>query len=376
MPWFRAGEKILIFNYLFNRWSYISNGMPITLHSKLTFVARPLRHAASALFVAALTALAASRGEAAAPVTLLNVSYDVTREFYREYNPVFEAHWKALGGGAVTVNQSHGGSSKQARAVIDGLEADVVTMNQSTDIDAIAEQKLLSPDWAQKFPDNAAPFTTTIFFLVRKGNPKGIKDWSDLVRPGVQVIIPNPKTSGNGRYSYLAAWGYALQTGDHDKTKAREFVKALFANVPVLDTGGRGATTTFAQRGIGDVLLTFENEVQLAISELGADKFEVVVPSVSVLAEVPVAVVDSVVDRRGTRKVAEEYLRYHFSDEGQELAAKHHFRPRSTSVLQKHQAEFPALKLLTIEEIAGSWKLALEVHFADGGVFDQITTRK
>ncbi len=339
-------------------------------------VARPLRRAVPALFAAALAVLAVTPGEAAAPVSLLNVSYDVTREFYREFNPAFEAHWKAQGGGPLTINQSHGGSSKQARAVIDGLEADVVTMNQSTDIDAIADKKLLAADWTQKLPDNAAPFTSTIFFLVRKGNPKGIKDWPDLVRQGVQVIIPNPKTSGNGRYSYLAAWGYALQAGGGDKTKAREFVKALFANVPVLDTGGRGATTTFAQRGIGDVLLTFENEVQLAIAELGADKFEVVVPSVSVLAEVPVAVVDTVVDRHGTRKLAEEYLRYHFSDEGQEIAARHHFRPRSSAVLQKHQAEFPALKLLTIEEIAGSWKQALDVHFADGGVFDQISAQK
>lgn len=308
----------------------------------------------------------------AAETTILNVSFDVTREFYQDYNSAFAAHWQANGGNPLEIRQSHGGSSKQVRAVLDGLEADVVTMNQSTDIDILAEKKLVAPDWNQKFPHHAAPFTSTILFLVRKGNPKAIKDWGDLVRPGVQVIQPNPKTSGNGRYSYLAAWGYAWETNHHDESNARAFVKALFANVPVLDTGGRGATTTFAQRGIGDVLLTFENEVWLTIKELGADRFEVVVPSVSIVAEAPVAVVEPVAERHGTLKVAEEYLRYHYSDEGQELAAKHYFRPQTEAILQKHRAQFPELKLFTVEEVSGSWKAALATHFADGGIFDQI----
>ena len=313
-------------------------------YSTLAWLVGLLHGVAVSLCLAVAVSLLSSPAEAIGSTTLLNASFDVTREFYQDFNRAFDTHWKSLGGEPVTINQSHGGSSKQARAVIDGLEADVVTMNQSTDIDALSEKKLVAPDWKQKFPNNAAPFSSTILFLVRKGNPKAIKDWPDLVRPGVQVILPNPKTSGNGRYSYLAAWGYALNAGNRDEQKAREFVKALFANVPVLDAGGRGATTTFAQRGIGDVLLTFENEVHLTIAELGADKFDIVVPSVSVLAEAPVAVVDTVVDKRGTRKIAEDYLRYHFSDEGQELAAKHYFRPCSPAILHKISSTVSCVK--------------------------------
>ncbi len=329
---------------------------------------RPLQRLvthAAALLIAA---------NAYAETTLLNASYDVAREFYSNYNKAFAEHWKAKSGKEIALNQSHGGSSKQARAVLDGLEADVVTMNQSTDIDLLVKGGLVKEGWTQRFPHNAAPYTSTILFLVRKGNPKGIKDWNDLVREEVKVIIPNPKTSGNGRYSYIAAWAYALQDGD--EAKAKEFVKKLFANVPVLDSGGRGATTSFAQRGIGDVLLTFENEVQLTLRELGKDQLEVVVPSVSILAEAPVAVVDKVVDKRGTRAAAEEYLNYLYSEQGQELIAAHYFRPQSEAVLKKHADLFPTLKLVTIDEVAGGWANALKVHFADGGIFDQIYTKK
>ncbi len=331
---------------------------------------RFLRHLLSVGFAA--TALASA---VAAESTLLNASYDVTREFYLDFNKSFATDWKARTGENVEINQSHGGSSKQARAVLDGLDADVVTMNQSTDIDILADKGLLSKEWTKKFPDNAAPYSSTILFLVRKGNPKSIKDWNDLVKEGVQVIIPHPKTSGNGRYSYIAAWGYALGA-ERDEAAAREFVKKLFANVPVLDAGGRGATTTFVQRGIGDVLLTFENEVNLAVRELGPDKFDIVVPSVSVLAESPVAVVDTVAKKHGTTKLAEAYLTHLYSPEGQELVAKHFFRPRSADVLKKHADTFPELKLLTIDEIAGGWRNALKVHFSDNGIFDQIYDKK
>lgn len=312
-----------------------------------------------------------------AGTTLLNASYDVTREFYKEYNPLFAKHWQAATGEAVAINQSHGGSSKQARSVADGLEADVVTFNQATDIDFLAQQGgLVAPDWARKFPHDAAPFTSTIVFVVRKGNPKGIKDWSDLVKPGVSVIIPNPKTSGNGRYSYLAAWGYARTAPGGSDATAKVFVGQLFKNVPVLDTGGRGATTTFVQRGLGDVLLTFENEAFLTQKEFGADKVEIIWPAVSVLAETPVAVVDKVVDRHGTRKQAEAYLQYLYSPEGQELAAQHFLRPQTPEVLAKHSDKFKAIKTLTIAEIAGGWPQAQQQHFADGGVFDQIYNSK
>lgn len=307
-----------------------------------------------------------------ADATLLNVSYDVTREFYKDFNPAFQKYWKAKSGETVTINQSHGGSSKQARSVADGLEADVITMNQANDIDILHERGNLIPaDWAKRLPNGSAPYTSTSVFLVRKGNPKNIRDWDDLVKPGVQVIIPNPKTSGNGRYTYLAAWGYVLKKGGNE-AKAREFVGQLFGNVPVLDAGGRGATTTFTQRDIGDVLVTFENEVTLIQKEIGADKFDVVYPSVSIVAENPVTVVDKVVDKKGTRKVAQAYLEYLYSDEGQELAAKHYFRPRNEAIAKKYAASFRPIGLFTVDEVFGGWQKAQKTHFDDGGFFDQI----
>ncbi|MGV3534177.1 MAG: sulfate ABC transporter substrate-binding protein, partial [Chthoniobacteraceae bacterium] len=321
----------------------------------------------------ALTVFAVSAAEAA--TSLLNVSYDVTREFYKEVNPAFAVKWKAQTGEEITIKQSHGGSSKQVRSVLDGLQADVVTMNQATDLDALVPAKLVAADWAKKFPNGAAPYTSTIVFVVREGNPKGIKDWNDLVKEGVQVIIPNPKTSGNGRYSYLGAWGHALLSSGGKEAVAREFVGKLFKNVPVLDTGGRGATTTFAQRRIGDVLLTFENEAVLTLLELGEGKLDVITPKASILAAAPVAVVDKVVDKKGTRKAAEAYLNFLYTPEGQELAAKHHLRPTDPEILAKHQKSFPAIKLFTIEEIAGGWPKAQKTHFDDGGVFDQIYLR-
>jgi sulfate transport system substrate-binding protein len=319
------------------------------------------------LLLAALVAGPALAEEA----SLLNASYDVTREFYNDYNPLFVKYWLAKSGEAVTVNQSHGGSSKQARAIIDGLDADVATMNQATDIDALAERHLVGRDWRARFANDSAPYWSTIVFLVRKGNPKAIKDWDDLVRADVSPVIPNPKTSGNGRYSYLAAWGYAAgRYGSEDK--AREFVGKLFKRVAVLDTGGRGATTTFVERGIGDVLLTFENEVYLIAKTLNPDDFDVVIPSVSIEADAPVAVVDRVADKKGTRAAAEAYLGHLWSDEAQRLIAKHYFRPRSAAILQENRAVFPALRLLTVEQIAGGWADAQKKHFSDGGVFDQI----
>lgn len=309
---------------------------------------------------------------ALADVQLLNVSYDVTREFYKDYNPAFAAYWKGRTGETVGINQSHGGSSKQARSVVDGLEADVITMNQANDIDLLAERGRLIPvDWAKRLPNNSAPYTSTTVFLVRKGNPKKIRDWDDLVKPGVSVIIPNPKTSGNGRYSYLAAWGYVIRKGGNE-AQAKDFVTRLFKNVPVLDAGGRGATTTFVQRGIGDALLTFENEVFLIQKELGGDGFDAVYPSISVLAENPVSVVDKVVDKRGTRKVAQAYLEFLYGEHGQELAARHYFRPRDPKVLARHQATFSKLELFTVDEVFGGWKKAQATHFNDGGSFDQI----
>jgi sulfate transport system substrate-binding protein len=307
----------------------------------------------------------------AAPVALLNVSYDVAREFYKDYNAAFIKHWKATAGEDVTVNQSHGGSSKQARAVIDGLEADVVTMNQSSDIDAIAERgKLLPADWAKRLPNNSAPTTSTTVILVRRGNPKGIKDWADLARPGVSVVIPNPKITGNGRYTYVAAWGAVIKSGG-TPAQAKELVQKIFANVPVFDGGGRAATTTFAQRGIGDALATFESEVNLIKAEFGGD-FDVVYPSWSILAENPVAVIDKVVDRKGTRKQAEAYLKYLWSDEAQEIAAKHQLRPRSAALLQKYAKDFPKVNLFTIDEVFGGWSKAQKEHFDDGATYDQI----
>lgn len=321
------------------------------------------------LAAAALAAITAS----AAETTLLNVSYDVTREFYKDFNTAFSTYWKERTGQELTINQSHGGSSKQARSVIDGLQADVVTMNQALDIDVLHERaKLIPKDWAARLPNHSVPNSSTILFVVRKGNPKKIKDWDDLIKPGVSVIIPNPKTSGNGRYSYLAGWGYALKQANGDEAKAREYVTKLFGNVPVLDAGGRGATTTFAQRDIGDVLLTFENEVALIQKEFGDGRLEVVAPSVSILAENPVVWVDKVVNKRGTEAVAKAYLEYLFSETGQELAAKHNFRPQSATVLARHANQFKKLELFTVDQVAGGWATAQKVHFADGGVFDQI----
>jgi sulfate transport system substrate-binding protein len=306
--------------------------------------------------------------------TLLNVSYDVSREFYKDYNAAFAAWWKAQGGGALTLNQSHGGSSRQARSVTEGLEADVITMNQANDIDILYERGQFVPaDWAKRFPDNSAPTTSVSVILVRKGNPQRISDWSDLGRAGVSVIIPNPKTSGNGRYTYLAAWGAALKTGATPAV-AQAQVEKIFANVPILDGGGRGATTTFAQRQIGDALVTFESEVPLIKREFGGD-YEVVYPSWTVLAENPVSVVDRVVDKRGTRKEAEAYLKYLWSDEGQEIAAKHHLRPRSAKVLGRYAAEFPKVQAFTVDEVFGGWKKAQTDHFDDGGLYDQVIAR-
>jgi len=309
---------------------------------------------------------------AAAQSTLLNVSYDPTREFYAEYNKVFAEHWKSQTGEALKVNQSHGGSGKQARSVIDGLEADIVTLALAYDIDAIAETGLIAKDWQGRLAQNSSPYTSTIVFLVRKGNPKGIKNWDDLTKPGVQVITPNPKTSGGARWNYLAAWGYALDKWNNDEAKAKEFLGEIFRNVPVLDTGARGSTITFTQRGIGDVLLSWENEAFLSIQELGADKLEIVVPSLTILAEPPVAVVDKVVDRRGTRKVAEAYVKFLYTDAGQEVAAKHFYRPRSEAVAARYADRFTKANLFTIDGKLGGWQAAQKKHFADGGLFDQI----
>jgi sulfate transport system substrate-binding protein len=307
-----------------------------------------------------------------ADLTLLNASYDPTRELYQQLNAAFATYWRQKSGRAVEVQQSHGGSAKQARAVIDGLEADVVTLALAYDIDALAERGLVASDWQKRLPQNSSPFTSTIVFLVRKGNPKGIKDWSDLVRPGVQVITPNPKTSGGARWNYLAAWAFALRQPGGSEAKARDFVALLYKNVPVLDSGARGSTTTFIRRGMGDVLLTWENEAVLSIHELGGEKVETVVPSQSILAEPPVAVVDNVVDRRGTRALAQAYLEYLYTPEGQEIAARNHYRPRLESVARRYAATFPRLSLVTIDEVCGGWPTAQRAHFADGGIFDQI----
>lgn len=309
---------------------------------------------------------------ALAATELLNVSYDVSREFYKELNPAFVKYWKDKTGETVSIKQSHGGSSKQARSVVDGLAADVITMNRSPDIDILYERgKLIPKDWQARLPNESAPTASTSVFLVRKGNPKKIKDWNDLVKSNVSVIIPNPKTSGNGKYSYLAAWGYVLKKGGSD-AEAKAFVAQLFKNVPVLDTGGRGATTTFAQREIGDVLLTFENEVSLIQEELGADKFEVVYPPLSILAENPVALVDKVVDKKKTRALAQAYLDFHYSEQGQAIAIHHHLRPQVPAVAAKHQADFPPIALFKVEELFGSWANAEKTHFVDGAIFDQI----
>jgi len=331
-----------------------------------------LRRSAGVLAIAGL--LTASLVLAnAKEIKLLNVSYDPTREFYQDFNAAFSKYWEGKTGNKVTVQQSHGGSGKQARSVIDGLEADVVTLALAYDIDVIAEKgRRLPPDWQKRLPNNSSPYTSTIVFLVRKGNPKQIKDWDDLVKPGVGVITPNPKTSGGARWNYLAAWGYALRKNNNNEAKAREFVTALFKNVPVLDVGARGATTTFVQRGIGDVLVAWENEALLSIKELGKGEFEIVVPSLSILAEPPVAWVDRVVKRHGTQAVAEEYLKYLYTPEGQEIAAKHYYRPRLVSVAQKYAETFPKVNLITIDEVFGGWQKAQKTHFNDGGEFDRM----
>ena len=305
-------------------------------------------------------------------IRLLNASYDPTRELYHEFNAAFGAFWKAKTGDVVTVQQSHGGSGKQARAVIDGLPADVVTLALAYDIDAIAARaKLFPANWQQRLPHNSSPYTSTIIFVVRKGNPKGIRDWDDLIKPGVSVVTPNPKTSGGARWNYLAAWGYALKHGQSE-AQARDFVARLFKNVPVLDTGARGATTTFAQRGVGDVLIAWENEAFLAVKEFGTGKFEIVVPSVSILAEPPVAVVDRVAKRKGNEAVAKAYLEFLYTAEGQTIAAKNYYRPRSEAVAAKFADVFPKLELFTIDEVFGGWGKAQKTHFDSGGVFDRI----
>ena len=313
----------------------------------------------------------------AAEVKLLNVSYDPTRELYQEYNAAFAKHWKAKHGDEVSISASHGGSGKQARAIIDGLEADVATLALAADIDALATKgELIPANWQSRLKHNSSPYTSTIVFLVRAGNPKGIKDWDDLVKPGVAVITPNPKTSGGARWNYLAAWGYGLKHNGNDQSKAQAFVAQLFGNVPVLDSGARGSTTTFTERGIGDVLITWENEAFLALKELGAEKYQIVVPSLSILAEPPVTVVDKNVDKHGTRKVAEAYLNWLYSAEGQEIAAKNYYRPTDEKIAKKYANQFPKLNLITIDKTFGGWTKAQKEHFGDGGVFDQIYTKK
>jgi sulfate/thiosulfate-binding protein len=324
------------------------------------------------IIAAAISAFALLQTAQAADITLLNVSYDPTRELYQDVNTAFAKEWKGKTGDNVKIKQSHGGSGKQARAVIDGLEADVVTLALAYDIDALAEHKLLAADWQKRLAHNSAPYTSTIVFLVRKGNPKGIKDWNDLIKPGVSVITPNPKTSGGARWNHLAAWGYALRQPGGNEAKAKDFLRKLYKNVPVLDSGARGATTTFVERGIGDVLIAWENEAYLAVKELGPTKFDIITPSVSILAEPPVAVVDKVADKHGTRKVAEAYLNYLYTDEAQDIIAKNYYRPATDKAAKKYASQFAKVKLFTIEQVAGGWTSAQKAHFADGGIFDQI----
>jgi sulfate/thiosulfate-binding protein len=353
--------------------------MPLTIATGATpeksIMARATSFATGASVALALAAgTGASLAGQSAPkaVTLLNVSYDPTRELYQDINTAFAAYWKGKAGQAVTVQQSHGGSGKQARAVIDGLPADVVTLALAYDIDAIADKGLIASDWQKRLPNNSSPYTSTIVLLVRKGNPKKIKDWDDLIRPDVSVVTPNPKTSGGARWNYLAAWGYALRRWGGDQAKARDFVAKLYHNVPVLDSGARGATTTFVERGIGDALIAWENEAILAQKELGQGKFEIVAPSVSILAEPPVTVVDKVANKRGTRAVAQGYLEFLYSEQGQEISAKHFYRPRLAAVAEKYAAQFPKVTLFTVDELFGGWRKAQATHFADGGIFDQL----
>ncbi len=321
------------------------------------------------LLVSALTVFSVS----AKSIKLLNVSYDPTRELYLDYNKAFAAYWKTQFGDEITISQSHGGSGKQARSVIDGLDADIVTLALAYDIDAIAEKSQLLPkNWQTLLPNNSTPYTSTIVLLVRKGNPKGIKDWDDLIKPGINVITPNPKTSGGARWNYLAAWGYALKKNNNDSAKARDFVTKLYKNVSVLDAGARGATTTFVQRRIGDVAISWENEALLAVKQLGKDKIEVITPSISILAEPPVAVIDRVAEKHGNGKAAKAYLSYLYSDEGQEIVAHNYYRPQSPKAAAKYASQFPKINLFTIDEVFHGWKSAQKIHFADGGVYDQI----
>ncbi len=332
-----------------------------------------IRNLLSGLVVAGLVA---GVSPAFAQGSLLNVSYDVARDFYKDYNPLFQKFWKEKSGESLELKQSHAGSSKQVRAVADGLEADVVTMNQASDVDFLVEKALVVKDYAKKFPTNASPYTSTMVFIVRKGNPKGLQDWSDLVKPGVQVILPHPKNTGNGRYSYLAAWGYALkQPGGSDAT-AQEFVGKLLKNAPLFASGGRDATTTFMQRKIGDVLVSFESEAELIAKEFGKGEFEVVYPSLSILTEFPVAIVEKTVDKKGTRKQAQAYLEYLWSKEGQEIAAQNYLRPRDAETLKKYAAQFPAIKTFSVDEVFGGWTKAFPAHFKDGGSFDRIYQSK
>jgi sulfate transport system substrate-binding protein len=333
-------------------------------------VLRRLWFSAVLVTILGLTASAfAGQGD----VALLNVSYDPTRELYQDYNLAFAKYWKAKTGNQVTIQQSHGGSSKQARAVIDGLDADVVTLALAYDIDAIAEKaNLLPKNWQSRLPNNSSPYTSTVIFLVRKGNPKNVRDWDDLVKPGVAVITPNPKTSGGARWNYLGAWGYALKKSGGSEASARDFIAKLYRNVPVLDSGARGSTTTFVERGIGDVLIAWENEVLLGAKDLGQDKFDIVVPSISILCEPTVSIVDKVVDKKGTRTLAQAYLEYLYSPEGQEIVAKRYYRPRSEAAAKKYAGQFPKVKLFTLTEIIGDWQKTQRIHFADGGVFDQV----
>ncbi len=334
-----------------------------------------LKPASRLLISLALAAGLASGAQAGEP--LLNVSYDVMRDFYKDLNPAFIKAYKAKTGEELQIQMSHAGSTKQARAVIDGLAADVITMNMAADIDILHDKANLLPEnWASRLPNNSVPFTSASVFIVRKGNPKQIRDWADLVKPGTQVVIPNPKLTGNGRYTYLSAWGYALRQPGGNEAKAREFVGKLFSNVPVLDSGGRAATTTFMQRQIGDVLITFENEAEMIAREFGRGSFEVVYPSVSIQAEPPVSVVDKVVDRKGTRKQAEAYLAWLWTPEAQEIAAQNYLRPRNGEVFKKYAAQFPKISLFTVDEVFGGWKKAQKTHFDDGGVFDQIYLKK
>jgi sulfate/thiosulfate transport system substrate-binding protein len=326
----------------------------------------------------ALSTLALAAGVTfAKDISLLNVSYDPTRELYQDFNKAFARHWQAKTGDTVTVKQSHGGSGKQARSVIDGLEADVVTLALAYDVDELAAKaKLIPADWQKRLPHNSSPYTSTYIFLVRRGNPKGIKNWDDLIKPGVSVITANPKTSGGARWGYLAAYGFALKQPGGNDAKAKQFVANLFANVPVLDSGARGSTVTFAERGVGDVLLAWENEAHLSLKEFGADKFDIVYPPVSILAEPPVSVVDKTVDKRGTRAVAQAYLEYLYSPEGQDIAARNFYRPIDANVGAKYAKQFPKLSLFTIDEVFGGWAKTQKAHFSDGGVFDQIYTKK